>query len=106
MNSTELASRSRATIQTIPTTDEAIGAELWRFSAAVRQRFGNNAERAMVRSGGGFVGAASVPRQHHVVLAAVSWTASALKEGEHASQAEAACLTHPLVLGYRRGLKP
>jgi len=90
------------------TTDKAIGVEPQQFSAAVQQRFGDDAVRAMLRSGGGIVEAASVPRQHRAALAAVSRTIHTLKEGEHAGarQAEAARLTQRQSLGHRRGLKP
>ena len=67
------------------TTDKAIGVELQRSSAAVQQRFGDDAVRATLRTGGGMVEAASVPLQHRAALAAVSRTVHTLKEGEHAS---------------------
>jgi hypothetical protein len=90
------------------TTDQAVGAELRQFSAAVQQRFGEDAVRAMLRSRGGTVAAASVPRQYQGALAAVSRTVHILKEGEHASarQAETARLAQRQALGYRRGLRP
>jgi hypothetical protein len=56
------------------TTDKVIGVELQRFSAAVQQRFGDDAVRAMLRSRDGIVEAASVPRQHQAALAAVNRT--------------------------------
>jgi hypothetical protein len=89
-------------------TDKAINAELRRFSAAVQQRFGEDTVRAMRRSGGGLVEAASVPREHHAALAAVSRTVHTLQEGRFASanQTEAARLVRRQALGYRRGLKP
>ena len=49
------------------TSDKTIGAEL--FSAAVQQRFGGDTVRAMLRSGGAQVEAASVPRQHQAAFA-------------------------------------
>jgi hypothetical protein len=45
------------------TSDKTIAAELRQFSAAVQQRFGDDTVRAMPRSGGTPVEAASVPRQ-------------------------------------------
>jgi hypothetical protein len=89
------------------TSDKTIGAELRQFSAAVRQRFGDDTVRAMLRSGGTQVEAASVPRQHQAALAAVSRNVHTLKEGEYANarQSEAARLVQRQALGYRRGLK-
>jgi hypothetical protein len=75
---------------------------------AVQQRFGDDAARAMLRSGGGLIAAASVPRQHRAALASVSRIMVALKEGEHASarQTKTARLAQRQALGNRRGLKP
>jgi hypothetical protein len=67
------------------TSDKTIGAELRQFSAAVQQRFGDDTVRAMLRSGGTQVEAASVPRQHQAAFAAVSRTVHTLKEGEYAN---------------------
>src|SRR5450755_1329024 len=90
------------------TSDKTIGAELRQFSAAVQQRFGDDTVRAMLRSGGTPVEAASVPRQHQAAFAAVSRTVHTLKEGEYtnARQSETARLVQRQALGYRRGLKP
>ena len=90
------------------TSDKTIGAELRQFSAAVQQRFGDDTVRAMLRSGGTQVEAASVPRQHQAAFAAVSRTVQTLKEGEYANvrQSAAARLTQRQALGYRPGLKP
>ena len=100
--------KAQAALWRSMTTDKVIGVELQRFSAAVQQRFGDDAVRAMLRSRDGIVEAASVPRQHQAALAAVSRTVHTLREGEHASahQAEAAQLTRRQALGHRRGLKP
>jgi hypothetical protein len=86
------------------TADRAIGAELQRFSAAVQQRFGDDAVRAMLRAEGGLVEAASVPRQHQAALTSVSQVMHAVKQGEHASarQTEAARPAERQALGYRR----
>jgi hypothetical protein len=86
------------------TTDKAIGVEPQQFSAAVQQRFGDDVVRAMLRTGGGIVEAASVQHQHRAALAAVSRTVRTIKEGEHASarQAEAARLTQWQSLGQVR----
>ncbi|HEX3982641.1 MAG TPA: BID domain-containing protein, partial [Acidisoma sp.] len=98
----------RAELWNSVTADKAIGAEVQRFSAAVRQRFGDDAVRVMLRSRGGSVEAASVSRQHHAALAAVSRTMHAIREGEQAGarRAETARLSQRQTLGYRRGLKP
>lgn len=53
------------------TADNAIGGEVARFSAAVQQRFGDDALRAMLRGNGRLVEAASVPRLHQAALASV-----------------------------------
>ena len=73
--------KARAALWRGITADKAIGAELRQFSAAVQQRFGDDTVRAMLRSGGGLVEAASVPREHHAALAAVSRTVHTLQEG-------------------------
>jgi hypothetical protein len=74
----------------------------------VRQRFGDDTVRAMLRSGGTQIEAASVPRQHQAVFAAVSRTVQTLKAGEYANarQHQAERLAQRHVLRYRRGLKP
>jgi hypothetical protein len=64
------------------TSDKTIGAELRQFSAAVQQRFGDDTVRAMLRSGGTQVEAASVPHQHEAAFTAVSRTVHTLKEGD------------------------
>ena len=56
--------RLRAELWRGITADQTIGPELRRFSAAVQQRFGDDTVRAMLRSRGGPVEAASVPRAH------------------------------------------
>ena len=86
----------------------AIAGELQRFSAAVQQRFGDDALRAMLRREGRSVDVASVPDQYRDALATVSRTVYALMAGEHAQlrQVEAARLAQRQALGYRQGLKP
>jgi hypothetical protein len=100
--------KARASLWRDMTSGAAIGAELRRFSAAVQQRFGDDAVRAMLRSGGTQVEAPSLPHQHRVALAAVSRTVHTLGEGEYADarRSEAARLAQRQALGYRRGLKP
>jgi hypothetical protein len=90
------------------TTDKALGAELERFSAAVRQRFGEDTMRAMLRAKGGSVDAASVPRQHQAALTSVSRTVNALREGERASerQVETQRLAERQTLGARPRMRP
>jgi Ti-type conjugative transfer relaxase TraA len=90
------------------TADQAIGLELRQFSAAVQQRFGDDTVRAMLRSRGGSVEAASVSRAHQVASATVSRTVHILKAGEHAGarEVDAARLAQRQTLGHRRGLKP
>ena len=90
----------QATLWRGMTADKASGAELERFSAAVR---------AMRRSGGGIVEAASAPRQHRAALAAVSCTVHTIQEGEFASARQdhqPERLAQRQALGHRRGLRP
>jgi hypothetical protein len=88
--------------------DQTIGPELRRFSAAVRQRFGDDTVRAMLRSRGGSVEAVSVPRAHQAALATVSRTVHTLQQGERASdrQVEAKRLTQRQTLGSRARMRP
>jgi hypothetical protein len=90
------------------TTDKVLGPELERFSAAVRQRFGDDTVRAMLRAKGGSVAAASVPRQHQATLSSVSRTVNALREGECASdrQVETQRIAQRQTLGYRARPRP
>jgi AAA domain/BID domain of Bartonella effector protein (Bep) len=100
--------KARAELWRGITADQAIGPELRRFSAAVQQRFGDEVVRAMLRSRGGPVEAASAPGAHQAAFATVSQTVHTLKAGEHASarQTDAARLAQRPTLGYRAGLKP
>jgi hypothetical protein len=77
------------------TSDKTIGAELRQFSAAVQRRFGDDTIRAMLRSGGAQVEAASVPRQHQAAFAAVSRTVHTLKEGEYANVRQSSRAAYP-----------
>ena len=60
--------RVRADLWRAFTADKVMAAELERFSAAVRQRFGEDTVRAMLRAEGGSVETPSVPRQHRAAL--------------------------------------
>jgi Ti-type conjugative transfer relaxase TraA len=86
--------------------DQVVGGEVARFRDAVRQRFGDDAVRAMLRSQGGPIDATSVQPQHRAALRAVSRTVHALNEGEFArrNEARAERLTQRQALGHRRGL--
>jgi len=88
--------------------DQGASAELRSFSTAVRQRFGDDTVRAMLRSQGRAVEAPSVPRQHQDALTVVSRTVHALQEGEFASasQAQTERLTQRQSLGHRPRLRP
>jgi hypothetical protein len=86
------------------TTDKVLGPEIERFSAAVRQRFGEGTVRAMLRSRGDLVGAASVPRAHQDAIATVSRTVHTLRQGERANDAER--LTQRQTLGSRARMRP
>jgi hypothetical protein len=90
------------------TANQTIGPEPRQFSAAEQQRFGDDTARAMLRSRGGSVEAASVSRTHQAAFATVSRTVHILKSGKHsgARQADAARLAQRQALGYRTGLKP
>src|SRR5262245_27711827 len=99
--------KMRAVLWRDVTADKSIDAEVRRFSAAVRQRVGDDTVRAMLRAGGLPVDAASVPRQHQAALASVSRTVQALRQSERAStrQAETERLAQRQHLGHRRGLR-
>jgi hypothetical protein len=86
------------------TTDKVLGPELERFSAAVRQRFGDDIVRTMLWSRGDLAGAPSVPRQHQTVLATVSRTVHTPRQGERADDAER--LTQRQTLGSRARIRP
>jgi hypothetical protein len=81
--------RARTDLWRAFTADTALTAEVDRFRTAVRQRFGDDMIRAMLRAKGGPVEAPSVPRQHQGALNAVSRTVHALTEGERASARQA-----------------
>jgi len=88
--------------------DTGLAGELQRFSAAVRQRVGEDAVRAILRSEGRPVDVLSVSRHHRDALATASRTIYTLMEAEHAQlrQVEAVRLAQRRALGYRQGLKP
>ena len=73
--------------------DQRVAGELRAFGAAVRQRFGEEGVRAMLRAGGrsGEVAAASVTSQQRPALDRVAELTAALKAGERAS-AGASCV--------------
>jgi hypothetical protein len=89
------------------TADPTLGRELQRFSDAVRQRFGEDAVRAMLRNPGKTIQAPSVAREHRDALPVVGGIIHALKEGEHASAREdrAERLAQHQALGRRPGLR-
>ena len=99
---------ARAALWRDLTTDKALGAELERFKAAVRQRFGEDTTRAMLRAKGGSVEAVSVPPAHQAAVATVSRTVHALWQGERASerQAEVERLAQRQTLGARARMRP
>ena len=86
--------------------DKLVGEEVGRFRKAVRQRFGDEVVRTMLRSRGGPVEAASVRPEQRAALRVVSRTAHVLEEGEFAreKQARAERLAQRQALGLRRGL--
>jgi Ti-type conjugative transfer relaxase TraA len=93
--------KARAELWRGITTDPAIGPELRRFSTAVPQRFGDDTVRAMLRSRGGPVEAASVPRAHRPALSSVSRTVHMLRQGERADDAQRLTQRQTLGLGAR-----
>jgi hypothetical protein len=86
------------------TTDQTIGTEMRQFSTAVRQRFGDDTVRAMLRSRGGPVEAASVSRAQQAAFATVSQTVHTIQQGERSGDAER--LTQRQTLGHRMRPKP
>ena len=82
-------------------TDQTIGPELRRFSAAVQQRFGDDTVRAMLRNRGEPVEAASVPRAHQAAFATVSRTVHMIRQGERADDAQRLTQRQTLGLGAR-----
>lgn len=77
----------------------------WSVSG-VRQRFGDDAVRAMLRNRGGPIEAASELSAHRAALRAVSRTIHVLEEGEFAreKQVRVERLAQRQALGHRRGL--
>jgi hypothetical protein len=98
----------RAEVWRSITANNLIAIELQLFSAAVQQRFGEDAVRAMLRSEGGLIDAVSVPRQHRTALATVSRAIYLIKDGERAHDRQAQAKRHAQrqTFGYRRWLKP
>jgi hypothetical protein len=98
--------KARAALWRSVTADPALGPELQRFSDAVRQRFGDETVRAMLRSQGGLAEASSVARENQPALAAASRTVHILKQGEHADSHEVMLerLAHRRELGLWRGI--
>jgi hypothetical protein len=81
---------------------------VYRLERSQGSRLGADTARAMLRSRGGSVDAASVSREHQAAFATVSRTVHTLRSGEHAGarQTDVARLTQRQALGYRAGLKP
>jgi len=98
--------KARAELWRSVTADPALGPELQRFSDAVRQRFGDETVRAMLRSQGGLAEAPSVVREHRAALTAASRTVHTLKQGEYADSHEVMRerLAHRRELGLWRGI--
>jgi hypothetical protein len=80
--------KTRATLWRGLTTDQTLGPELQRFSDAVRQRFGDEIVRAMMRSQGEPTEAPSVLRPYQAALAGVSRAVHTLKQVEFAAISE------------------
>jgi Ti-type conjugative transfer relaxase TraA len=98
--------RVRAELWRGLTTDKALGVELERFSSAVRQRFGDDAVRGVLRSGGSFE-ASFLPRAHQTAVAVVSRTVHTLGQGERAvRQEDVQRLNQRRTLGLRRRPRP
>ena len=78
---------------------------LGRLGEAVRQRFGDDAVRAMRRDRAGPIEVASVGPEHRSALSVVSWTVHVLGEAkldrEHEMQAERLTQLHALGRGPR-----
>ena len=86
--------------------DQVLGEEVGRFRKAVRQRFGDDAMRTMLRSGTVPTEATALRPEHRAALRAVSRTVYVLGEGEFAREKEgrAERLSQRQALGLRRGL--
>jgi hypothetical protein len=84
--------------------DQVVGEEVGRFREAVRQRFGDDAVRAMRRSLGGPIEVASVQPDHRVALSAVSRTVHVLEEGKLAREHEVRAERFAQRQALRRGL--
>jgi len=97
-------STTRAAVWRGITADADVAREVAGFRAAVRQRFGDDAVRAMRRSYGGSIETASVRPEHRAALGVVSRTVHVLSAGEFAreSQERAERLAQRQALG--RGL--
>ena len=95
---------TRAAVWREMTADADVAWEVAGFRAAVRQRFGDDAVRAMRRSYGGSIEAPSVRSEHRAALGVVSRTVHVLSAGEFAreSQERAERLAQRQALG--RGL--
>jgi Ti-type conjugative transfer relaxase TraA len=97
---------ARAAVWRRMTADADVAREVAGFREAVRQRFGDDAVRAMVRNQGWPIEAAAVRPEHRVALSTVSRTVHVLEEGAFAreSQVRAERLAQRQALGYRHGL--
>jgi Ti-type conjugative transfer relaxase TraA len=117
----QLSARAEAAVaKLIAAPDEAARAALWRgmtadagvarevggFREAVRRRFGDEAVRAMMRSGSAPAEVLSVRPVHRAALKVVSRTVHVLSAGEFAreKQVRAERLAQRQPLGYRHGL--
>jgi Ti-type conjugative transfer relaxase TraA len=99
--------KARSAIWQAVMADQGVGAELQRFSDAVRQRLGEDHVRSMLR-GATSLDAPSVSHVHRTALAAICRTVRILGEGENAinTQSEAIRLAQRQTVANRRGLKP
>jgi len=88
------------------TADAGVAQEVAGFREAVRQRFGDDAVRTMMRSYGGSIEAPSVRPEHRAALGVVSRTVHVLSAGEFAreSQVRAERLAQRQALGRGLGL--
>jgi Ti-type conjugative transfer relaxase TraA len=98
---------ARAALWQGMTADAGVAREVEGFREAVRQRFGDDAVRAMRRSYGGTIEAASVRPEHRAAVNVVSRTVHVLSAGEFAreSQVRAERLAQRQALGHRLGLR-
>ena len=79
---------ARAAVWRAMTADAAVAQEVAGFREAVRQRFGDDAVRAMMRSYGGTIETASVRPEHRAALGVVSRTVHVLSAGEFARESQ------------------